>query len=220
MKKIIIFFVFLLGCSGVKQQIESGHEDFFERDAKICVNDQCDVGYLVVPPAEEYEIEIENPSGDHDYLIMETCHNFLKFQDEGSHHKFKYKPDEHFETKGKCVMIFSSYDKENRDSFAFVAIDDPYYKFHAKTRCANHGLKSFNGVSACMTKAGKDTSIEFSEPVLMDPDPECNTGKLIRNGTMWIYDMPSGLCQVRFMSKLTGDIHLHYMIGFIDARID
>lgn len=180
----------------------------YKMDMRVCVNDHCAEGALVVPEAAVYRFDI-NARGKLDLFILTTCHRDIVLENAGrpgifgnkKRVKYDLTPVPSMETdQYGCLVHLGGFERRRgRHSWAMVAFEHPSLTLKAQIQCNGLAYEA-PGVSICQAKAGLTQQIRFSVPVIMGRKNACQL-LTSKDGKVFQFDMPAGECVYRFAEK-------------------
>jgi hypothetical protein len=219
---VISFIGTLAACSTTERAANPTENTFYKRDIKITHNGSSYNGTAVLPESAYYDLSIE-ARGNLDLFTLQTCHREHVAQDAGEggifgnrrRVKYGYRPTP-LEKNGACPVELGGYEKiQGRHSWGFVEFKDSKHKLRAQISC-NGKHYGATGVSVCQSREGLIQEIQFSEPVKVFPDKECDVLKPKGNG--FEYSIMKGACIYVFKGE-SGALHRHTTLGYEDILI-
>jgi hypothetical protein len=185
----------------------------YEHTLSIEHNDIKYRGVVVFPPSSNLNLTIRNTrGGDLDYILVESRHRDVVFEDEGGKWKYKYK----YSTKRESgIVYFKGFDLKGNHSFGAAILTDGSEKLKGNLHCNGESYMD-KTVTACESKKGLTQYIEFSEDVLMEQevtDPKC----LIKAPEIFReleFELGTGWCNYTFVSIDTGEVHSLWAFGY------
>jgi hypothetical protein len=211
MRFLLLFSLFFLGCTTVRQQAELSTRYMY--DMKIKVNGISGTGVVVVPRSGRYDFKIES-RGDLNFFAVETCHRYdgrEKAWEKGwfkSHKKVEFsvvpKPQE---SSGLCPYELKAFAVNGQHSWGLVVPELAAQKLPATAHCNGRSYRG-NGVSVCHAKVGLKQAIEFSEDTTVKTT--CEEPK--KRGHSWHYSVPPSECIYIFRTDKKK--HTHVVVPF------
>ena len=188
----------------------------YKRDMILEVDGYQGEGLLVVPEKPVHKFHVE-ARGELDLFTLTTCHrewtkekawNVKKKSGLFGWGRKIMKREVEFplslnplERSDYCLTELGGYEKDKgRHSWAMVDYQpSDLSKFlPAFVQCNGSG-RNYSGVSMCQSRKGLIQSIEFTEDMLVDPDPECRGPK--GQGRKFEFQLPEGKCVYLFVEK-------------------
>jgi hypothetical protein len=196
--------LFISSC--VTARFQAG-KTIYARNLEIEVNGVKCSGTCVAERAPKYEIKIKSV-GDMDFLLVRTCHQSFKRENEGTDFKWTFTPVAGKEYNRGCPARYTGIDKEKgRGALGWIDFQDPRKTLPACLQCNGRSYCA-PGVSACESAQGLVQGITFTAPVTYstrstigeERTRECDTFKTT-DGKTFEFRTPIDECTVTFEEK-------------------
>jgi hypothetical protein len=148
-------------------RLDGSSDVFYARNMTMEVNGMKFFGTGVVPRADRYEIKLKS-EGKMDFLLVRSCHQSFKREDEGNDYKFTYVPVPGKEDNRACPLRFTGLEKDKgRTAQGWLDFQDPRKQLPGCAQCNGQRICG-PGVIACEAAEGALTGVSFDVPVDSD----------------------------------------------------
>lgn len=205
-----------VSCSTFSSSSSSSSQDVYQLDLHGYIDGTQWSGIAVGSDASKHTIQIISDT-DVNYMTIQSCHRFDKFEDVISngwfHHDrgFQYEYDEApgIEDTGECILRLSAFSKQVGAGQAFGLLIFKNKKFNAPARdICNGSNDAVNGTAVCQSEKGLMERLQFNTQMIAastvgsassagDTIPGMCQGRFI-DATTWQYEMPLGECVAVF----------------------
>lgn len=216
--RFLLFFIFLLAGCTTGQVATKTPLYQYKPDIEIGIDKMVFDGMAVADLGAK-QIQIVSKARL-DLLMISSCHRNFTIERldatwfGGSKKKYVYSyiPTT-IESEGFCPLYIQAFEKSGISAWGYIAFRTDE-KLPGKLYC-NGVAQTFNGVSACASRAGFEQGIHFDKPVRFEKSELCEVSQ--RSPGDFRLKAKDGFCYITFFDGK--DFHRTILLGYSEALI-